>query len=142
MGTVMMAALFGFLALAVDIGFLYYQHRRIQTAADGGAYSGAQEIRRGANEQVIASARKGSEQNGSTHGVNNINVTVNYPPTSGTLAGNAKALDVIAGQRPRTFFAAVMDIFSAGVCARGVAGFIGNSPNCVFALLKSRPGKH
>src|SRR5260370_5645584 len=40
------SVLFGFMGLALDAGYMYYQKRRMQTAADAGALAGAQELLR------------------------------------------------------------------------------------------------
>ena len=40
----MMVVLLGFLALAIDVGLLYFERRRMQNAADAGALAGAREI--------------------------------------------------------------------------------------------------
>ncbi len=42
--TVMFVALIGFVAITVDVGALYERRRQVQTAVDGGALGGAQEL--------------------------------------------------------------------------------------------------
>ena len=126
MATVMLTILFGFLALATDMGWLYRQRRSMQSAADAGAIYGAQQIRRGANTQADVEslsdhgALKGTSDNGFTNGVDGAVVTVSYPPVSGNYAGNNLAVEVMVCQQQRTFFMPVLGVYSADVCARAV----------------------
>ena len=66
----MLGILFGFLALAFDLGWLYHQRRYMQAAADAGSLYGGQAIRRGDTSTEIETAAKfGSTENGFTEGV-------------------------------------------------------------------------
>ena len=138
---VMLTTLFGFLAVATDTGWLYHQRRRMQTAADAGAIYGAQQIRRGANSQADVEslsdhgALKGTSDNAFTNGVDGAVVTVDYPPTTGNYVGNNLAVEVTVCQPQRTFFMPVFGVNSADVCARGVAGYLGQAEGCIYALL-------
>ena len=140
MATVMLTILFGFLALATDMGWLYRQRRSMQSAADAGAIYGAQQIRRGANTQADVEslsdhgALKGTSDNGFTNGVDGAVVTVSYPPVSGNYAGNNLAVEVMVCQQQRTFFMPVLGVYSADVCARAVAGYLGQGEGCIYAL--------
>ena len=134
MSAIMMVALFGFLALSTDLGFLYFRKRQMQTAADAGALYAVQEIRRGnANSRIISQGKRGSSENGFTDAADGTVVTVNSPPLSGTFSGGVEAVEVIVCQDQRTFFMAIMNKFSAGLCARGVAA-MSKSPACIYAL--------
>ena len=90
---VILTALFGFLAVATDTGWLFHQRCRMQTAADAGALYGAQQIRRGSNTQADVEslsdhgAFKGTADNGFTNGTDGAVVTVDYPPATGTTWG-------------------------------------------------------
>ncbi len=62
-----MLALMG---LVFDGGRIYYEKRRLQAAADAGAFAAVQELRRGhrdANTQVKPAARRDVELNGYTN---------------------------------------------------------------------------
>src|SRR5258707_15800020 len=94
------SVLFGFMGLALDAGYMYYQKRRMQTAADAGAIAGAQELLRNSSATfaaVQAAARKDTSFNGFTNG-GDITVTVNMPPVNGTKAGVSGFVEVIIGQ--------------------------------------------
>ena len=137
---VMLTTLFGFLAVATDTGFLYHQRRRMQNAADAGAIYGAQQIRRGqrgtaeVEDYLDHGALKGTADNGFTHDADGIVVTVDSPPVTGNYVNNDRAVEVTICQEQRTFFMPVLGVSSADVCARAVAGYLGQSEGCIYAL--------
>jgi len=138
--TLAIFVLFGFMGLSLDAGFMYYQKRRMQTAADAGAIAGAQELLRNSSATlatVQAAARKDTSLNGFTNG-GDITVTVNMPPVNGPKAGTNGFVEVIIGQPQPTTFMQVLNINSTTVMARAVAG-ITNGLGCVYALQQS-PG--
>ena len=136
----MLPVLFGCLALATDMGWLYHQRRRVQNAADAGALYGAQQIRRGANTKADVESLsdhgvlKGTADNGFTNGVKGAVVTVEYPPGSGPYAGNNLAVAVTICQQQRTFFMPILGVNSADVCAAAIAGHLGQAEGCIYAL--------
>ena len=136
MAALMSTVLFGFLALALDSGWLYHQRRRMQTAADAGAIHGAQRIRRGDKtpSRVESDALQGTADNGFTQGADGIVVTVEYPPASGSYAGNDLALVVRICQPQQTYFMPILGVWSANVCARAGAGFLGQAEGCIYTL--------
>ena len=137
---VMLTTLFGFLAVATDTGWLFHQRRLMQTAADAGALYGAQQIRRGQRGTAEVEdygdhgALKGTADNGFTHDEDGIVVTVNSPPVTGNYVLNDRAVEVTICQQQRTFFMPVLGVNSADVCARAVAGYLGQSEGCIYAL--------
>ena len=141
---VMLTALFGFLALATDLGWLYHQRRLVQVAADAGALYGAYQIRRGANATADVESLsdhgvlKGTSDNGFTDGDNAV-VTVEYPPATGGYVGNNRAVEVTVCSQQRTFFMPVFGTDSADVCARAVAGHLGQGEGCIYALNLTEP---
>ena len=131
----MLGILFGFLALAFDLGWLYHQRRYMQAAADAGSLYGGQAIRRGDTSTEIETAAKfGSTENGFTEGVEGAIVRVDYPPTTGNYIDNDSAVEVQICQSQNTYFMSVFNVWSAGVCARGVSGYLQDSTNCIYAL--------
>jgi hypothetical protein len=122
-----------FMGLAFDASYLFFEKRRVQTAADAGAMGGAQELLRGTPANVIAAARKDTALNHFTHGSDGVDVTVNNPPLSGPRAGNAGFVEVIVTRPRPTWFMQVFGIQSSNVKARAVAG-LSDSNGCVYAL--------
>ncbi|HUG82457.1 MAG TPA: Tad domain-containing protein [Bryobacterales bacterium] len=132
-GALLIVTLLSFLGLAVDGGTLLLRKRHMQTAADGGALYGIQEVRRGRFDQVETTARLGAQTNGFQHGVDGATVTVNRPPLTGDYTSGADAVEVIVCQPQRTYFLSVLNIWDAGVCARGVAAMVAGGA-CVISL--------
>jgi Flp pilus assembly protein TadG len=98
--TAMMAtAFFGVMGLAVEVSGFYSAKRKMQTAADAGAKSGAIEIWRVSGNWEVE-ARRGATQNGYTDGVDGATVIVNSPPTDRASAvyQNSNFVEVIVQQ--------------------------------------------
>src|SRR5437762_12249909 len=80
--TAMMATvLFGVMGLAIEVAGFYSLKRKMQTAADAGAKAGAIELFNGTTNWTTE-ARRGTSQNGYTHGTDGVKVTGNSPPTT------------------------------------------------------------
>ena len=142
-GALMLTALFGFLAISTDVGFLLYLKRRVQVATDAAVMAGVQAFRRSAcgdpssaecDAKVTEYAKKGAERNGFTHGVDNITVTVNHPPASGPYSTNPLVVEVITCQLHPTFFMPLLGTYEATACARASAGLLGQAGGCIYAL--------
>jgi hypothetical protein len=135
-GVVLIAAaglvfvLLAFVGLAFDVGYLQWQRRRAQSAADGGAMAGA--WARVSGQGIEAKGRQGSSMNGFTHATDGITVTINNPPTSGAYQGDATAVEAIVSQDAPSFFSNFW-WSSLPVRARAVAK-LGYDGACVYAL--------
>ena len=95
--------LLGMTGLATDVGYAYYVHRQMQSAADTAAFSAA--IAKSNNSPSTTEAYAVAGQVGFVNGANGATVTVNNPPVSppatATDAANASAIQVIV-QQPLT----------------------------------------
>src|ERR1700722_19670100 len=81
---VSMAALIGFLALAVDVGGLFRDKRNLQIAADGAAMAAALDyLYYGSTTSAQAAGQAAATANGVTNGTGGAVVTVNGPPLNG-----------------------------------------------------------
>jgi hypothetical protein len=127
------SVLFAFMGLALDASYMYFHKRSMQTAADAGAYAGAWERLRGNTTEISAAAKHDTSLNGFTDAVNNVTVSVNSPPVTGSKAGNAAFVEVIISDVQPTWFMRILNFNSVNVKARAVAG-IGNAAGCVYAL--------
>ncbi len=125
--------LLGFVALAVDVGYLRYQKRQLQTAADAAALAGASEL---SYTDVVSAAKTDSAANGFTDGSNGATVTVNNPPLSGPHNGDSNYVEVIVSSAFSTFFAKAFGVKSTTISARAVA-HLGSASNCVLSLRSS-----
>jgi hypothetical protein len=146
--------LMGFAGLGIDMGYLRYEKRLLQTAADGAAIAGASELLYGTSG-VTAAANHDATSNGFLAATANVNqcppsapatdvgsvaVTVNNPPCSGPHNGDAKYVEVYVAQVQPTFFMRILGITSETVTARAVAALTGSGSGCVYTLGTSGDG--
>jgi hypothetical protein len=118
--------LLGAAGLAIDLGYLRFQRRLQQSAADSAAIAGAAEAPAG---NAIAAATQDAKLNGFNNGVNNVTVSVNPAFPFGAVTG----VQVQVSALHPTFFMRVFGVTSSTVSATAVA--INNSAkNCVYAL--------
>lgn len=125
-----LVGLLAFMALAVDVGFLRYEKRLLQTAADAAAIAGAAELSYG---DVTSAAKTDSAANGFTNGSNGVVVTVNNPPLSGAHVGDSNYVEAVVSRTAPTFFAKSFGVSSTQITARAVA-HLGSANNCIYAL--------
>jgi Flp pilus assembly protein TadG len=124
----------GFLALGIDVGYLFHEKRMAQAAADAAAVAAAEEANSGnnSNEQTVANAM--AKMNGFDPGasVNPATVTLTTP-TAGNYAGSSSYIEADVSKPVPTFFLAVFDrqATNVNVTARSVAGGGLSSPTCV-----------
>lgn len=103
-----LASLMGFAGMGVDVGYLDYQQRQLQSAADAAALGGARQLALSGcttTGAIATAADNDAAANGFANGGNNT-VTVTYPPpNSGPYGGNACAVEVQINQKyAATFF--------------------------------------
>ena len=122
---VCLAVLLGFAGFAVDIGYLQYELRQQQTAADAAAIGAARElITAGCGSQNAAKAAgiNDATNNGFTDGAGSVQVKVHVPPQTGSLtSSNCAAQATVFAPHP-TFFGKVF-------------GFKGDATTTATALL-------
>jgi hypothetical protein len=126
--------LLGFTGLGIDIGFLRYEKRLQQTAADNAALAGAAEIPFGSS-YIGPAGKHGASLDGFTDGSNNVTVTVYNPPQSGPHNGDSNYVEAYVAKVQPTYFMKALGITTQTVTARAVAYWgagVGNS--CVFTL--------
>jgi Flp pilus assembly protein TadG len=134
----MLVVLLGALGLAIDMGYLRYMKRQLQTAADAAAIAGALEINSCGGSSgcsnLIDAAQKASGENGFTDGTRGVTVAVNNPPTTAgdPHSGDAHYVEVIVSQPEPSHFANVFGVSSTTLSARGEARM--TSGNCVYTL--------
>ncbi len=122
--------LIAFVGLAVDLGVLRYEQRKLQVVADTSARAGAAEIQ---YNNVRYGAQAAAANNNFVNGSHGATLTVNNPPQSGPHSGNSYYVEVIAARATRTFFANIFGIGSASISARAV-GALTSSGTCVYVL--------
>ena len=152
-----LAILMGFAAFAVDLGYLRYQQRLQQTAADSAALaadwalyslssptnstcgdsSGA-----GAPTSVCTAGQNAATNNGfssatSCSGTATVCVTINYPPQSGAYQGSTSAVEAIVKAPYPGFFSQFLGSSTNWVSTRAVA-IVKTSPNCTVHRLDAK----
>ena len=128
-----LVVLLGAAGLAIDMGYLRYQKRLQQSAADSAALAAANDLAYvpdGAN--LTNTATNDATLNGFTGA--NVTVTVNHPPATGPFAGaaNTQYVEVLISVVQPTFFTKIFGVQSATVTARAVA--LDAAKNCVYGL--------
>jgi Flp pilus assembly protein TadG len=132
-----LVVLLGILGLAIDMGYLRYMKRKMQTAADAAAIAAAGEIDFG---DFNTAGLKASSNNGFTNGTANVTVTINHPPSVGDPhAGNNFYAEAIVSQPQNTYFARIFGVNSVPLTVRAVAAE-GGGNNCIFALTPNNTG--
>ncbi len=138
---ILLAPLLALVGLTIDGGRIYFEKRRMQAAADGGAFGAAREILRGNDAFVVSAGRDDSKLNGFDDDASDITVTVNRPPSTGPNSGNNNAVEVIIDRAIPTTFLKVVMRQSSTVRARAVAGVVDElDPVCILALNDSAAG--
>jgi Flp pilus assembly protein TadG len=140
-GQALVAAVFGLVVLlgaaglAVDLGYLRYQKRLQQSAADSAALAGAAELRSGNNAFITTAATNDTKLNGYTNGftgpdgIYHVLVTVNPAFPFGAQTGVQVQVQVT---QP-TFFMRIFGVNSTTVTASAVA-IATSARNCAYAL--------
>ena len=126
--------LLAFVGLAVDVGYLQFEKRRVQTAADAAAQGAALQLaNRASADAVRTEGQYDAAKNGFTDGTNGVTVTINNPPAIGSYTAGNFAAEAIVTQSNPMFFTRLLGISNATVAARGVAQ-AGNSTGCIYAM--------
>ena len=140
MMALLLALFLAFAGLVLDGGHMYFEKRRMQGAADAAAYGGALELKRGvrptldAEVEIVIAGRDDANRNGFEHGIGTIDVAINHPPATGPHTGSMSHVEAVITRTVPTFFMRVLNIDSANIRARGVAGLENNGEACVIAL--------
>jgi hypothetical protein len=123
-----------FMAIAIDVGYLFHVRRMAQAAADAAAVAAAEEVSAGdsGNEQAAANAMAALNGFDTTLAQNPATVALGTP-TSGSYASSSAFVQAVVTKPVRTFF---LGAFKAGlstitVGARAVAGGGQSSPTCI-----------
>ncbi len=126
--------LLGFLALGLDVGYLFHEKRMAQAAADAAAVAAAEESSSGntANEQTVANAMARMNGFDPSASVNPATVTLKTP-TGGNYSGASTYIEADVSRPVPTFFLSVFEHQSTSmtIAARAVAGGGLSSPTCI-----------
>jgi hypothetical protein len=130
-----LTVLLGAAGLAIDMGYLRYQRRRMQTAADSAAIAGASQLSNGTSGDIAGAADHDASLNGFTNGVSLVTVTASSTAINCPDGTAAACVQVIVSQPQPLFF---MKIFGTSVgqpvVSASAIAKVGNSPNCMYGL--------
>lgn len=105
---------------------------QLQHAADAAAIGAAVEKARG-NAGWVAAGQADAALNGFTNGVNGVTVSIQSPPTSGSYAGNATAIQATVTQNVHTAFLVFLGMNTASPGAMAVAKS-SSPPSCLYVM--------
>jgi Flp pilus assembly protein TadG len=136
----MLPVLVGFTGFGTETGLWYYEHQKMQGAADAAAYSADLAFNLGNTSAYQAEAKAIAAQYGFVDGTGGVTVTVNQPPKSGPNTATAGAVEVIVQQPQQRLFSAVLTSSALNIAARAVAvptngaGAANGGTACVLGL--------
>jgi len=121
----------GFVAIGLDVGYLFHEKRMVQAAADAAAIAAAEEAQAGdsGNEQSAANAMAKLNGFDTTLATNPATVTLTTP-SSGNFTGSSYVQAVVSKPIP-TFFGAFAKMATVNVTAQAIAGGGQQSPTCI-----------
>lgn len=123
--------------LAIDMGYMRYEKRAMQAAADSAALAAATDANLGAaGAQAATDALAVTQANGFQDGSNGVVVTVNNPDAS---VNPPNAVQVVIQRTIPSFFMQAWGVGTTTLTVAGVAT-IGTSEGCVYALQVGGPG--
>jgi Flp pilus assembly protein TadG len=128
-----LVALIAVIGLSIDMGYLRYTKRRLQTAADSAAIAGASEIKGG---NIREAALNDSKSNGFEDGINGATVNSYHPPVDAPFSTNLNSnlfVEVQVQQDAPTFFMRIFGVSHTRVSATAVAQLT-SSHGCIYAL--------
>lgn len=113
LSALMMFVILGFTGLAVGAGYLQWQRRLMQSAADAAAMGTLREVELGRTNagpeyNLTLAARNDAAMNGFTNGANGVTVTLHNPPVSGAFSGDGTVAQVIISKPYPTFFMGIL----------------------------------
>ncbi|WP_271613658.1 pilus assembly protein TadG-related protein [Bradyrhizobium sp. CCBAU 51627] len=130
----LMPVLVGTAGLGTEVGWWYYKHKDMQSAADSGAVSAATAVSAGGD--LLSEANAVTANYGYANTVNNVTITVNNPPATGNYTSNPQAIEVVVSQPQQRLLSALFGSDPVLITARAVA-LPNSGTGCVLALNKS-----
>jgi Flp pilus assembly protein TadG len=128
LSAILMPVLVGAAGFGTEVGWWFYKHKNMQSAADSGAVSAAT-----AGSNLTAEANAVTASYGYVNSANNVTVTVNQPPQTGNYASNPQAVEVVVTQPQQRLLSALFGSDAVLITARAVA-LPNAGTGCVLAL--------
>ncbi|MDA9504736.1 hypothetical protein XI09_08340 [Bradyrhizobium sp. CCBAU 11386] len=129
-----MPVLVGTAGLGTEVGWWYYKHKNMQSAADSGAVSAATAATAGGD--LTSEANAVTANYGYRNAVNNVTIAVNQPPKTGNYTSNPQAIEVVVSQPQQRLLSSLFGSDPVLITARAVA-LPNSGTGCVLALNSS-----
>lgn len=127
-----MTVIFGFMALAIDVGLLFNAKRKLQNCADAAATSAAIDYMFNASTTTATNAATDAVAGNQ---MSNVTTTVHFNPNiTSAYHNSAYYVEVILSQPDPTFFMGMFAHKTVTIGARAVAGMPGGGNACVIVL--------
>jgi hypothetical protein len=127
-----MTVIFGFVALAIDVGLLFNAKRKLQNAADAAATSAAIDYMFNASQST---ARTAANNAVTANLISGATVTVNFNPSIQSAYHTSNYyVQVILSQPDRTFLMGMFNHRTMNIGAMAIAGLPGGGNACVIVL--------
>lgn len=138
-----LVALMGFAGMAVDLGYLQYEQRQQQTAADAGALAGAEyELKHGgcavAADGLTPTINADVARNGYTDDAGKVDIFVDHPVPNGPFVNDPCAVRVKVYSPHQTFFTQLFGM-TGNTTTEATATIAANSNGCAFYLDPTQP---
>ena len=130
----MLPVLVGFAGFGTEAGLWFFDHQKMQGAADAAAYSAGLAYSLGNTAGYSTEAKAVAAQYGFVDGSGGTTVTVNQPPASGSHTATTGAVEVIIQQSQQRLFSAVLTSSALNIAARAVATQNPGHSVCVLGL--------
>jgi Flp pilus assembly protein TadG len=123
---------FGFMAMAIDVGMLFNAKRKLQNAVDAAATSAAIDYMFNASTTTATAAANAAV---TANQISGANVTVHFAPNiTSPYHYSAYYVEVIVTQSDPTFFLGFFNRKNFTIAAKAVAGMPGQGNACVIVL--------
>jgi len=122
----LLGVVIGFVAMVADVGFMLYERRALQNAADAAALAGAQELGESPSAAVAM-----AQQYALANGVDATSADYTFLATT-PYGGDSEAIEVVVTGKVGFLFGPVLGLGFGNVSARAVAGMTGGANYAIF----------
>jgi hypothetical protein len=136
---VAMPVIVGGFGLGAEVGWWYFNQRKVQSAADMAAYAGAVALRSGkSSSEILEAAGEAADKSGFV--ADRGELTASAPPTEGAYTGDARAVEATVEEALPRMFTALFADGPVQVAGRAVARITDGQQTCILALDQQASG--
>ncbi len=132
MTAVMLPAIVLMAGLGTEAGYWYFTQRKIQNAADTAAYASIVNLMSGNTAAITTTAEAVAQINGYLPLTSSI--SINYPPASGTYAGDTDAIEVLITESVPRYLSALISQENVTIKSRAIAKLELRKLACMLSL--------